>query len=229
MKFSFLLFLLFFVAKLPAQSIILLEEDSVSQVLENVDLSDNFTQFQLDLFYKNNTNENISVNWRREFGENCPLEWDVFTSDQIISYIPQVNESMQPIPMTPVDSHFIVREIFYPRMVNGCCDIIMIFSLDGTPETPIDTGYYHIEINDTGCMATSIQELDLGQFKIYPNPVSDIFNMENSHLIESFEILDLTGKIYPPTIDVSLFPPGFYFCKIKTTSNQTIIQKFVKQ
>jgi len=145
MKFLSLLFLLFFVTNLLAQSVILLEEDSVFQIHENVDLSDNFIQFQLDLFYKNNTNENISVNWRREFGDNCPLQWDVFTSDQIISYIPQVNESMQPIPMTSVDSHFIVREIFTPRMVEGCCDIKMIFSLDGAPETPIDTGYYHIE------------------------------------------------------------------------------------
>jgi len=83
--------------------------------------------------------------------------------------------------------------------------------------------------NDTGCMATSIQEADLGKFKIYPNPVSDILNIENSHLIESFEIIDLTRKIYSPTIDVSLFSPGFYFCKIKTKSNQTFIQKFVKQ
>ena len=236
MKLPILFFFLFFFIQLTAQSVILLEQDSVSQVHENVDLSDNFIQFPISLYYKNNTNENISVNWRREFGDNCPLEWDVFTADQLISYVPQVNESEVAIPMTPTDSNFVVRQLFYPRMVAGCCDIKMIFSLDGAPDNPIDTGYYHIGINATGCLVSSIDEEDFGKFNIYPNPTSKVLNIENGYLIESIEIIDLIGKIYQKNtnfnsnqIDVSFLNSGIYFCEIKTKLGKTLIQKFVKQ
>ncbi len=236
MKHSILFLFVFSISHLNAQSVILLEQDSVSQIIENADLSDNFIDFALDLYFKNNTEDSISVNWRREFGENCPTEWDVITIDQIISYIPQIDESQIPIPLSPTDSNFIVREIFLPRTVPGCCDIRMIFSLEGSPANPIDTGYYHIEINSDGCFATSIFEENIDQFNIYPNPVSDVLNMESSHLVESIEIIDLTGrthfqKAFPDLyrIDVSSLQSGLYYCKIKGHSGKLWIEKIIKE
>ena len=229
-------FFLIFIIPINAQSVILLEQDSVSEVHENVDISDLSIDFPLDLYFKNNTNDTISVNWRREFGDNCPAEWEVFTSDQIISYVPDVDESQAAILLTPADSHFIVREIFRPRNVVGCCDIKMIFSLDGDPGNPIDTGYYHIEINSNQCSVTAVLDKEIKRIKVYPNPTSDFLFIENEYLIESMEIIDLMGKIYWKEvqfdlnqIDLSSLPVGIYYLKIRKKEGREMIEKIVKQ
>ena len=235
MKFLAPLFLLLLsTGLLHAQSVILLEQDSVAQVLEDVDISNEYKEFPLSLFFKNNTDSSISIHWRREFGGNCPLEWDVTAGDQNITYIPTVNESYHPIGMEPGDSNFIVQQIFYPRSVPGCCDIRLIFSLEGDADNPVDTGYFHIEVNAEGCLATSVSEEDAEAFNVYPNPASGFLNIVNGHLIESIEMLDLSGKIHdqrvgpaPPQIDISSLPAGVYFCRIRNRPGKLWIKKIL--
>jgi hypothetical protein len=220
---------------LNAQSFILLEQDSVFQVNENVDISDGFEDFALDLFFKNNTNDTLVVNWRREFDENCPLSWDVATVDQLYSYVPDINESQIPMLLTPLDSHFIVRQLFWPRTTAGCCGVKVIFYLEEAPDTPIDTGYYYIAINSNECFVTSTIEEELENFVVYPNPVSNVLNIQNSQLIESIQIVDWIGKGYPfniesgsDQIDISSLQPGVYYLKIKGSSGKALTKKFVK-
>ena len=230
-------FILFFhITTLNGQDVILLVEDSISQLNENADISNDFLEFSLDLFFRNNTNDSIFVNWRREFGENCPLEWDVYSVDNVLSYFPQIDESQLPIPMSSIDSNFVLRQSFLPRTVAGCCDIKVIFSLDGSPTIPIDTGYYQIEINSSGCITTSIIEEATKKINVYPNPSSNVINIENNSLLESIEIFDLTGKEYFRStaidlvqIDISNFPSGVYICKFKSKLGDTSRMKFLKQ
>ena len=117
------------IAKLNAQEVILFEQDSVSQINIGVDILNMSEDFPLDLFYKNNTSDTIKVNWRREFGANCPLEWDIVVADQNLTFTPEINESLASIPMNPSDSNFIIRQLVYPRSIAGCCDIKIILSL----------------------------------------------------------------------------------------------------
>jgi len=234
MKFLTTLSFFLLTVTLNAQNTILLEEDSVSQVYENVDISNWVGYVSLDLVFANITNDSIFVNWRREFGENCPLEWDVVTQD-VIGWLPNVNESPFPIPLAPNHSNFILRQDFYHDSVSGCCDIKMIFSLDGAPDNPIDTGYYRIEINPEVCDLTSVFEADTEELNIYPNPALYVINFENNSMYESIEIFDLKGKIYyqdiysnSTQINISSFPPGIYICKIKSQSG-ILIKKILKQ
>ena len=234
--FTSLLFLLVFnILFLNAQDIILLEQDSVSLINTGVDISDVSENFALDLYFKNNTNESILVNWRREIGEDCPLGWDIFVADQFNTWIPEINESITPIPLTPNDSHFIVRQVFLPQTIAGCCDVKMIFSLEDEPNTPIDTGYYHIEINSGNCIITTVLEEEKERFDIYPNPTSNFLNIKNSQAIELIEIIDLSGKSYQYKVntnlyqlDISSFHSGVYFCKIKNKSGEFVIKKIIK-
>jgi hypothetical protein len=235
MKLFVPFFMLFFSIHLSAQSVILFEQDSVSEVFESQDISDNTGNFALDLFFENNTDEAISVNWRRELSENCPVEWEVITADQLYTYVPGVNESQLPLEMIATDSHFIIRQLFWPNDVAGCCDMKVIFSLDGAPESPIDTGYYHVEINST-CFATSVFDEELEELNIYPNPASSIIYIENSHSIEAIEIVDLTGKLCyqikesnVTEIDISFLPKGLYYLKVKTASGGVGIRKVVRE
>ncbi len=237
MKLSIALFFFLSTTILNGQSVILLEEDSVFQLNENADLSNNFAEFPLDLFYGNNTNDTIMVNWRREFGDNCPMEWQVITIDPILSYHPMVDESPNYITMAPGDSHFILRQSFVPRQVAGCCDIRMMFSLEGDPNNPIDTGYYHIEINSNECsISTAVQkEVEISGIKIYPNPSANLLKIENISFLESIEIFDSSGKRYyqktnlvSNLIDLSSFPSGMYVCKIKSKLGGFLTTKILK-
>ncbi len=221
MKYILTLFWLCFGLIIQAQSVILLEEEYVSGIYENLDISDNFNDISLDLYFKNNTDNDINVNWKREFSDECPLEWDVLTADQILTYTPPVNESQMPIPLSPTDSHIIVRQIFWPNTIPGCCDIMMTFSLDGAPENPIDTGYYHIEINAEACASTSVPEASEASIDIYPNPADDLLHITQTESIQSIKIFDTKGmeclefkEIVDSSLDISKLSPGLYHCSI---------------
>lgn len=65
-------------------------------------------------------------------------------------------------------------------------------------------------------------------FKIYPNPVIDFINLNNSNINSEFEIYDLIGnRIFKGTlsqkIDVTNLSAGIYFLK-----TETIVRKFIK-
>lgn len=236
MKYLFHLLLFLFSFNLNGQSIILLEEDTVSMIYEGVDISPSFIEFPLDLYYANNTEDSIIVNWRRELSENCPTEWDVFSVDVNLSYPPTVNESPFPAVMAPSDSSFLIRQSFVPRMIEGCCDLIMIFSLEGDSENPIDTGYYHIEINAEGCMTTSVSNTSLNEISLYPNPSSDYITIENDADVISIEIYDLAGKLYYSSdkgesskIDISFLSAGIYLCNVKSNTGLWSTTKFHKK
>lgn len=229
------LFLIPFLS-LDAQSVILLEQDSIAEVHENVDLSNNFIDFPLDLFFENNTNDTIQVNWERILSSNCPAAWDIIALDQYLTYVPAIHASQFPLILSPTDSHFIVRQIFYPRMVAGCCDITLLFTLEGSPNQPIDTGYYHIEVNSTGCVTVSSSKLIKEQFKVFPNPVNDVLFIENFESISSLQILDITGKsrqewsdLNTNQINLSDLEQGMYFLRIHNFSGEFYVQKILKE
>jgi len=235
MKFSIIIIFIHFSINLFCQSIILFEEDSITQIYENVDISSMGDNFALNLFFKNNTDDSILVNWRRELGEDCPLEWSIATADPNGTFQFSIEESPIPIQLSPTDSNFIASNVFLPMNTPGCCNVKLIFSLDENPDEPIDTSYYNIEINSEGCLSTSINEFEINEFEVYPNPVANAINLKNYVEIESLEIFDLSGRILykvnlieSSKIDISSFPKGFYFCKIRGNSGAYVIKSIAK-
>lgn len=85
--------------------------------------------------------------------------------------------------------------------------------------------------------ALSTEDFDMSQISIYPNPVTDHFNIELSNaIIDSAQIFNINGAlvktINPNTlknaIDVSALQTGIYFLQITSgNSNQTV--KLIKQ
>lgn len=67
---------------------------------------------------------------------------------------------------------------------------------------------------------------------VYPNPVSNILNIDSEEMLMNVSIFDLTGKAVAlkgsSQIDVSGLKSGIYFIRIET-QKQTQIIKFVKQ
>ena len=233
MKYLLSFVLLFSLVLVTAQNVILFEDDMVSQVNENVDISSAGSDFALEVYFQNVTDDTISVKWRREYAENCPNEWDVFVVDQFYSYVPSIDEALQSMILTPVDSHFITRNIYLPKGVPGCCDMKMIFFLDGFPDDPIDTAYFHMEINPENCGINPVLESPQTEFSIFPNPASTFFTIDNFDDAENVTIYDVKGQIQlgysknSSEVDISSLANGIYFLQIASLQGELHFEKLI--
>ena len=82
------------------------------------------------------------------------------------------------------------------------------------------------------CSNLDITDFDLGNFRLYPNPASNIINIEfkNSSEIKKIFIYNSLGQLIieenQTKIDVSKYSKGLYFIEI-TSSNGKAIKKFI--
>lgn len=101
------------------------------------------------------------------------------------------------------------------------------------------SGYPYYFIDNITVMKTSeylaTQEIEKKSFSVYPNPATDIINIESEdEIVKDIEINDVNGKLIPlqsinqQTIDISSLASGTYFVKIKadkTEETHKIIKK----
>lgn len=79
---------------------------------------------------------------------------------------------------------------------------------------------------------TSINENQLDQVIIFPNPSKDILHIQSQMKFQSISIFDNLGKkysadIFGKTVDISNLIPGSYYIEMKSM-NYKIIKKFAK-
>ncbi len=87
-------------------------------------------------------------------------------------------------------------------------------------------------------IATSVNNVSVNDFKLYPNPSTGIINLTGFKNLIGLNITDITGKtIYtrghvplatPSQIDLSGFDKGFYFIRVNT-SEKSYIEKLIIQ
>jgi len=70
--------------------------------------------------------------------------------------------------------------------------------------------------------------------EVNPNPAFTEISIDTKdHLLQKVSIIDLAGNIIfignESTVDISFFPPGYYFLRIELENKQMIMQKFAKQ
>lgn len=81
----------------------------------------------------------------------------------------------------------------------------------------------------------SIKTLSAFEFKLFPNPVTEILSVKTKERITKVEILSLTGKIiisetdFNYKINVSELNSGVYFIKLYNSTNKQSISKFIKK
>jgi hypothetical protein len=79
--------------------------------------------------------------------------------------------------------------------------------------------------------ATSLIESSVTDFKVYPNPFSDVIQIESDKNVESISIYDLNGKplfeTTNKTINLNFLKSGYYFIILKS-ENQTYTTKVLK-
>ncbi len=103
----------------------------------------------------------------------------------------------------------------------------------------IGTGNPYYFLDDILVMKTSeylaIQEIEKKSFSVYPNPTSDLINIESENeIVKSIEINDVNGRLIPlnninnQTIDISSFANGTYFLKINSNTGEEV-HKVIKK
>jgi len=79
---------------------------------------------------------------------------------------------------------------------------------------------------------TSVNDVDVEQIKIYPNPASDYISIDVDEEIESIEILDLSGRVVLEVngmqstknkrVDISQLQGGVYLVRTHTAGKITL-------
>ncbi|WP_417428792.1 T9SS type A sorting domain-containing protein [Halpernia sp.] len=97
-----------------------------------------------------------------------------------------------------------------------------------------DTYYDNIVIQDLDALATSEVSNSKNKVRVFPNPVSDVLNLDSTDKVELMQLFDASGKLIKTfrnpekSANVSNLKKGIYVLKVKTdkgTSSTKIIKK----
>lgn len=220
-----------------AQNGFFVAEEIIDSVLVDVDISESFKYFTLRTVIGNDSEETVEISWRHQIADNCPNQWRMVGSDQHLDYILQeIPGSVIPNVLEPniMDAHFTL--LFQPQTVAGCCDVQIDFFADSEPNEILASTNFHIEINEPNCLQTSVEELITADFKIFPNPVSNAFFINEEIDFLEFHIFSVHGqliKTFPEKLSdgysIREIPAGIYFVNGLTENGQHFSQKIVKQ
>jgi hypothetical protein len=117
-------------------------------------------------------------------------------------------------------------------------DILLSFlhisrKLQTLPIVPKWRNWTLINGKDLG-LTTSTYSYDVNRPKLYPNPVSDLLNIESEFIYNEIEIIKIDGTLYKKEktstkyIDISILPNGTYICILKDNGKSIGQQKFIK-
>jgi len=124
----------------------------------------------------------------------------------------------------------IKQYMLFPEKSGKYVKFSAVNSFDSDQRTSIAEINIRGELTQIAGVSENIQD----DFKIYPNPVKDVLNLESKIDIENIKIYTTTGKLVvneffeTNTIDISFLNTGIYFIKLYTQEN-TIIKKIIKK
>jgi hypothetical protein len=89
-------------------------------------------------------------------------------------------------------------------------------------------------LNGKSCPNADLNELNTNAIQVSPNPFHSEISISTNKEITSLELIDLNGKALfstikqQQTINTDFLKPGVYFLQIKTSDNQFLIEKLIK-
>ena len=83
---------------------------------------------------------------------------------------------------------------------------------------------------------TNVKENKNIELSLFPNPTSDVVNLESNVLIQEYKLIDMSGRIlqdvqlndYSTDLDLSPYSNGVYFIELISKGNK-IRKKIIKQ
>lgn len=81
--------------------------------------------------------------------------------------------------------------------------------------------------------AVSVKTIVKNNIKVFPNPATDVLNIDSSEEVKNVSVLSLDGKLVSTTngkqVDVSTLKAGVYIYEVTTVSGEKVINKFMKK
>ncbi|MCH2215411.1 MAG: T9SS type A sorting domain-containing protein [Flavobacteriales bacterium] len=140
------------------------------------------------LNFTNDGDETVNYGWVRNVVE-ITSGWTSAVCDNITCYFPNVSTSPEDVILAPGESSNLDVHA-YPNGEEGSAIIEVIVTDQNNAENTV-TGTYFFNIS----LSTSSVEKITNVLKLYPNPTSSAFSIENADLVERVQIFDVSGKL----------------------------------
>jgi hypothetical protein len=94
--------------------------------------------------------------------------------------------------------------------------------------------YTTLSACQANCDYTAVQDTEMNNLKLYPNPVNNTLNINSDKKIKKIEICDALGQVIyketepSSTINVQQLEAGLYYISIILEDNKKVIKKFTK-
>lgn len=188
------LFLILTATFVQAQ-VIKIEPTTVTKAFTNQNLSDPTLQLQTYAKVTNLTNQEIRLKWTRVIIDQ-PIDWDTQVCDNNLCYLPLVSSNIdaaiglnQPV-IIKRDTSFEIGLYVVPNGVPGKGKFQLVFALESSPNTPIDTITFDISVNQT----TSTRDIAKSDIRVFPNPAFDYFELTEGTDVEQIIVYNLLGR-----------------------------------
>ncbi len=184
----------------------------------------------------NLTNDTLRLRWTIKTGTNFPLDWAVYVADNTISFTPNITTSPFPTRLLPGDSAIYFGSGIFINNTPGCTEYWVVLSNYEVDSIVYDSIHYVINANDPNCNLTSLEDRISLDFRVYPNPVADYFEVKGAQPFQEIKCFDLMGRelfrwARTPSerYDLTALPRGQYWIYIYDKQGRYSAQKITKQ
>ncbi len=218
---------------------------SITTIAQDITITDNTVEVGVyldgqnyygNLYFTNNTSTSMEVEWER-ITNDLPANWvSLICVNGGQCYTPEVDAS-------PANEGWIIpagqtQWLKVQIQANeatgalpGTATVVIRMKDKNNP-----TSFAEGTVNASG-FATSNNNIDVSETKIYPNPANDFITISNAEGISSIEVYNLIGrkvKVFTDvtegsTFDVSDLPKGMYLLRLLDEENDVLITKRISK
>lgn len=183
------------------------------------------TVIAADVTVKNESDQELTLLWRRVIIQT-PQGWLTQICDKRLCYLPEVSQCPEEYPNVLAPGEEIeMRVDVLPQGVVGEGEIHVELFESSNPDEILATIVTHFTTTSTS-VAETFGKADL---KLYPNPTSDYFRLNNTSSVSKLQIYNIVGNAvrefyvsgnesYP----VADLPQGMYLVRMYDKNNQVL-------
>ena len=193
-----------------------IEEDGLT-------LEDQFIEIHNPTWMKNEGTAETEYAWIRTI-ESAPEEWEFPIADWNQHYFPIIDTVPYPVSLAAGEEGYLSVDL-RPNGVPGCGSVrmdIALWSDTGNHEV-IYSAYYEFKINNPGECLSSLNDTNINNINIYPNPSANSFKikgLENIPKEDEIIIFNIVGEqvksfaLNTSEYSIEDLPDGLYLLNI---------------
>lgn len=154
--------------------------------------------FQSDLYIVNNTGASVEITFTR-YRNHHTNGWTDQICDDLLCFnaadVTEWDRPGSPTLVVPAGDSSIMQLKVYPEGINGCA-IYTYYVIDDVAKVTVDSIQVTYTINGQACFLGVEEELADIEYSVYPNPASDVLNINvsNSGSNDVLKIYNILGE-----------------------------------